>query len=128
MLVVFTIIFFFSMLLLLIGYRNVSSNIRFGSLKGRMEALELDVKMQGPDTIFSTLYFDRDYEKEFDEYWEFADCYQAFIRGRYADDPTGEIELLENYSENSKNSQWAMAAKKYIQIINEDDKSNSPSH
>lgn len=117
LLVVFTVIFFISMVICIGAYGVVSANFRYRSVDGRMDALKLDEKMMGYDHIYSDLYFGKDYEKEFDSYWEFADIYQIYVKGRFADDPTDAINKLQAYADNCKDQKRAEKALEYIDII-----------
>jgi len=53
--------------------------------------------MFGPTEILQTLYFDNDYESEFDSYWEFGNVHLNYIKGKYADDKTPYINALKEY-------------------------------
>lgn len=119
MLVIFTVLFFMSVVLCIVGYSSVSSNIRFSSAKGRLEAVEREENMYGPRDIYSTLYYDKDYEEEFDYYWEFANVYRTYIKGRFSDDPSDEIEYIQKYADSCKDKNRKELALEYIEIIKE---------
>lgn len=117
MLVIFTVLFFVSMVVCIFGYRSVAKEFHYSSISGRVDRMELDEKMFGPDHIYSTLYFDKDYEEEFDNYWEFAQAYRMYIKGRYADDPTEEVNFLRGYMSKCSNDRRKQEVQGYIDII-----------
>ena len=82
LIVIFTILFFVCMAFCFGRFRQLSRSYMTRSLSYRLETIELDESMFGPAHIYSSLYFDRDYEEEFDGYWTFADTYLAYRRGR----------------------------------------------
>lgn len=117
MLVIFTIIFFFSILVCVIGYRSVSKDYRYSSVSGRVDAIKLDEKMYGPKHIYSTLYFDKDYEDEFDYYWEYANIYRAYVQGRFGDNKQESIDTMQAYVDSCKDKVRKEAVEEYIQIV-----------
>ncbi len=115
--IIFTVLFFIVMAICLIGFGNVSRMVNYNSLSGRQEAMDLDIKMSGPDTILDTLVFDKDYEEEFDEYWEFAKVRQAYIMGRVADDKTDSISIISDYANSNAKKTWRDAANRYLEKL-----------
>ena len=119
LLVVFTVIFFISMLVCIIGYKSVATDIRYYSLSGRLDVIQNDEKVFGPDHLYSTLFFDKDYEEDFDPYWDFANIHLEYLRGRYADDPSESLEILKKYEESCSNKARKITVRKYIETIEE---------
>lgn len=117
LLVLFTVIFLIGMLICFILLSEASMNRKYSSLKGRLEAIEREESMYGPDNIYSNLYFDDDYEKEFDSYWEYANVYREYVKGRFADNPEESLEILKNYAENCSDKERKAAVLEYISII-----------
>lgn len=100
-----------------IGFAYVSMQNNFQSLDGRREALELSVKMGGPERIMDELYFDRDYEEDFDSYWDFAIIRREYIKGRFSDDKTESINIINDFINNTKNDSYKKEASKYIEML-----------
>ena len=120
LIVVFTILFFICMAICFYRFRDLSRTRKIRSLSYRLEGIERDERMFGPDTIFSSLYFDRDYEEEFDGYWEFAEAYLSYINGRLAEDKTLYIEALETYLENEPEKERQKAVEGYLKELRAD--------
>ncbi len=117
MLVVFTVLFFISMLVCIVAYRSVARDFRHSSISGRKSALELDEKMYGPDHIYSTLYFDKDYEEEFDDYWDYANAYRAYIQGRYGYKTEEALDKMQSYVDSCKIEGRREAVTEYMEIV-----------
>lgn len=79
--------------------------------------MELDEKMFGVEYTFSSLYFDHDYEEEFDERWAFCDAYLAYINGRISEDKEPYIEELQAYLNTSPGGEWERTAKRYLEEL-----------
>lgn len=105
------------MAICLFGFSRVSRTVKYESLSGRLEAIELDEKMGGPDRILSTLVFDNDYEEEFDDYWDFANVRRAYIQGRAADDKSSSIAIIQNYIDSTTYDNRRDAAKRYLEDL-----------
>lgn len=100
-----------------IGFGYVSMQNNFQSLDGRREALELSVKMGGPERIMDELYFDRDYEEDFDSYWDFAVIRREYVKGRFSDDKSESIEIIKAFMDSTKNESYKKEAEKYIKKL-----------
>lgn len=117
LIIAFTILFFVCMAFCLGRFRELSRSYRTRSLSYRMEAIELDENMFGPTHFFSTLYFDRDYEEEFDGYWAFSDAYLAYMRGRISEDKAPYIDEIKAYLETAPGGRREKTAKKYLEEL-----------
>ncbi len=117
LIVAFTVLFFACMAFCFGQFRELARNYRTRSLSYRLEAIELDESMFGPVHNFSSLYFDRDYEKEFDGYWDFADVYLAYVRGRISEEKEPYIEEIRAYLESRPGGAREKEAKKYIEEL-----------
>ncbi|MCX4322925.1 MAG: hypothetical protein OSJ59_08155 [Lachnospiraceae bacterium] len=116
LIVIFTILFFVCMAFCFGRFRQLSRSYMTRSLSYRLEVIELDESMFGPGHIFSSLYFDKDYEEDFDEYWAFSDAYLAYIKGRLAEDKEPYIEEIEEYLETAGGAR-EKAVKKYLEEL-----------
>lgn len=117
LIVVFTILFFACMVFCIGRFRELSRSYRARSLSYRIEAIELDESMFGPAHVFSSLYFDRDYEEEFDGYWDFSDAYLAYMRGRISEDKTPYIDEIRAYLETAPGGMREKTARKYLEEL-----------
>lgn len=116
-LVALTFVFVISLLVLIFGFSSLSRYSNYNSLSGRIDRIEGDSSFYGSNHILSTLLMDRDYEKEFDVYWEYADAYQDYIRGRFTDNKDEAIKKLNEYKENCNNEQWRDNIDMYIEAV-----------
>lgn len=117
LIVVFTVLFFVCMAFCFGRFRQLSRGYMTRSLSYRLEVIELDESMFGPAHNFSTLYFDRDYEEEFDGNWAFADAYLAYIKGRIFDDKAPYIDEIGAYLETAPGGAREREAEKYIEEL-----------
>lgn len=116
-LIALTFVFVISLLVLIFGFSSLSRYSNYNSLSGRIDRIEGDSSFYGSNHILSTLLMDRDYEKEFDVYWEYADAYQDYIRGRFTDNKDEAIKKLNEYKENCNNEQWRDNIDMYIEAV-----------
>lgn len=98
-------------------FRELSRNYRTRSLSYRLEAIELDEDMFGPAHNFSSLYFDRDYEEEFDGYWAFTDAYLAYVKGRISGEKEPYIDEIKSYLETGPGGAREKTAEKYVEEL-----------
>lgn len=117
LIILFTILFFACMAFCFGRFRELSRNYRTRSLSYRLEAIELDEDMFGPAHNFSSLYFDRDYEEEFDGYWAFADAYLAYVKGRISEEKGPYIDEIKFYLETRPGGAREKAAEKYVEEL-----------
>lgn len=117
LIVAFTILFFVCMVFCIGRFRELSRSYRTRSLSYRMEAIELDESMFGPTHFFSSLYFDRDYEEEFDGYWAFSDAYLAYMKGRISEDKTPYIDEIKAYLETAPGGTREKTAREYLEEL-----------
>ena len=117
LLVLFTLLFFVSMCVCIVGYRTVANQYKYESLKGRIELAEFDESFYGPDHIYSTMSMYNCYEPEFDKYWEFVDVQRIYLRGRFGDDPDGAIEQINDYISTCSDKRRIGVAEEYIDKI-----------
>lgn len=117
LIITFTILFFACMAFCFGRFRELSRAYRMRSLSYRLEAIELDEDMFGPAHNFSSLYFDRDYEKEFDGYWAFSDAYLAYVRGRISEEKAPYINEIKSYLETAPGGAREKAAEKYVEEL-----------
>lgn len=117
LIILFTILFFACMAFCFSRFRELSRSYRTRSLSYRLEAIELDEDMFGPAHNFSSLYFDRNYEEEFDGYWAFADAYLSYIRGKISEDKAPYIEELNAYLETAPGGAREKAAREYVEEL-----------
>lgn len=119
LIVVFTIIFFLCMAFCFTRFRTLSRDHIFRSLAYRKESIELDERMFGPEHIYSSLYFSKDYEEAFDDYWKFSEAYLAYVRGRYSEEKTSEIEVLQKYLDTAPGGEREKTVKGYLEELQE---------
>lgn len=117
LIILFTILFFACMAFCFGRFRELSRNYRTRSLSYRLEAIELDENMFGPAHNFSSLYFDKDYEKEFDGYWAFTDAYLAYVKGRISEEKAPYIDEIKAYLETEPGGARAKVAEKYVEEL-----------
>lgn len=117
LIVLFTILFFASMAFCFAQFRELSRSYRTRSLSYRLETIELDENMFGPAHIFSSLYFDKDYEEEFDGYWAFSDAWLAYMRGRTAGEKAPYIDEINAYLETAPGGLREKTAEKYLEEL-----------
>lgn len=117
LIVVFTVIFFLCMAFCFTRFRTLSREHKIRSLSYRKEAIELEERMYGPEHIFSSLYFDDDYEEVFDGYWEFSDAYLAYVRGRFSEEKEPYIEKLQGYLDTAPGGERKKAVQAYLEEL-----------
>lgn len=117
LIVVFTVIFFLCMAFCFTRFRALSRDHKYRSLSYRMETIELEERMYGPAHIFSSLYYSKNYEEEFDEYWDFGNAYLAYVRGRYSGEKTPYIEALQKYLATAPGGERERAVKGYLEEL-----------
>lgn len=117
LIILFTILFFACMAFCFGRFRELSRNYRTRSLSYRLEAIELDEDMFGPAHNFSSLYFDRDYEEEFDGYWAFTDAYLAYVKGRISGEKEPYIDEIKSYLETGPGGAREKTAEKYVEEL-----------
>lgn len=118
LIVVFTFLFFICMSICFVKYRALAHEYKTSTISYRMDCVELEESMFGPGDIFTTLYFDKDHEEAFDSYWEFADVYLAYVRGRFADDKTPYIDEIQTYIDSVSDSERKKTAEEYLDVLN----------
>lgn len=114
---IFTVLFFVCMAFCFVRFRNLARDHRINSLSYRMESLELDEKMFGVEHEFYSLYFNYDYEEEFDERWAFSDTYLSYIKGRISEDKEPYIKEIKAYLNTAPGGQWEKAAREYLEEL-----------
>lgn len=117
---VFTIMFFLCMAFILVRFTELAKDYVPRSLSYRKEAIELEEQMYGPEHIFYSLYFQDNYEKEFDGYWDFADAYLAYRMGRIAENKTSYAEKIQAYLDSTPGGAREKEAQKYLEELLED--------
>lgn len=117
LIILFTILFFACMAFCFSRFRELSRNYRTRSLSYRLEAIELDEDMFGPAHNFSSLYFDKDYEEEFDGYWAFTDAYLAYVKGRISEERAPYIDEIKVYLETEPGGAREKTAEKYVEEL-----------
>ena len=73
--------------------------------------------MFGVEHEFYSLYFNYDYEEEFDERWAFTDAYLTYMEGRISEDKSSYIEELKNYLDTAPGGEWERTARKYLEEL-----------
>ena len=117
LIITFTILFFVCMAFCFGRFRTLARDYRTRSLSYRLEAIELDEDMFGPGHNYFTLYFDRDYEEEFDGYWAFSDAYLAYMKGRISEEKAPYIGEINSYLETGPGGAKEKAAKAYVEEL-----------
>lgn len=117
LIVVFTIIFFLCMAFCFTRFRTLSRDHKIRSLSYRKEAIELEERMFGPAHIYSSLYFSKDYEEVFDDYWRFSDAYLAYVRGRFSEEKAADIEILQDYLDTAPGGEREKAAEGFLEEL-----------
>lgn len=118
LIVVFTVIFFLCMAFCFMRFRTLSHQHKMRSLSYRKETIELEERMYGSEHIFSSLYFDDNYEEVFDGYWEFADAYLAYVRGRFSEERAPYIERVQGYLDTAPGGEREKVMQKYLEELN----------
>lgn len=116
---VFTIVFFLCMAFILVRFTELAKDYVPRSLSYRKEAVELEEKMYGPEHIFYSLYFQDNYEEEFDGYWDFADAYLAYRTGRIAENKASYAEKIQAYLDGAPGGVREKEAQKYLEELSE---------
>lgn len=117
LIVIFTVIFFLCMAFCFTRFRTLSRDYKMRSLAYRKEAIELDERMFGPEHIYSSLYFSKDYEEAFDDYWIFSEAYLAYVRGRFSEEKASEIEILQKYLDTAPGGEREKAVRNYLEEL-----------
>lgn len=117
LIILFTIVFFICMAFCFVRFKDVAFYHKMTSLSYRLDSIALEEKMFGPADVFSTLYFDYDYEEEFDEEWDFAYAYLAYRRGRIAEDKAPYIEELKAYLDTAPGGEREKQAAAYLEEL-----------
>lgn len=117
LIIIFTVVFFVCMSFCFVRFLRLAHERRVNSLSYRMDSLELDEMMFGVEHEFSSLYFNYDYEEEFDERWAFTDAYLSYIRGRISEDKAPYIEELKAYLDTAPGGDWEKTARKYLEEL-----------
>lgn len=117
LIVVFTILFFVCMTFCFARYRELSRVFRMRSLSYRMESIELDEEMFGPEHDFYSVYFNRNYEEAFDEYWEFSDAYLTYRMGRLAEDKGPYEDALKAYLDTAPGGEREKTVRGYLEEL-----------
>lgn len=117
LIVLFTILFFVCMAFCFSRYQALTHGFGIRSLSGRMEGMELDEKMFGPEHIYYSLYFNDNYEEDFDAYWEFSDAYLAYRIGRLAEDKTPYIDTVQKYLDSAPGGERERTARGYLEEL-----------
>lgn len=117
LIVLFTILFFVCMAFCFSRYRALTHGFGTRSLSRRMKSMELDEKMFGPEHIYYSLYFNDNYEEDFDKYWEFSDAYLAYRIGRLAEDKTPYIDTVRDYLDSAPGGEREKAARGYLEEL-----------
>lgn len=101
----------------IIYFKSVSLDAQMRTKSYREKNVDLKGKISGAERVYDTLYFDEDYEEEFDEYWTMADARIAFVRGRFADDKTPYINEITEFKNTTTNEEWRKEAEKYLEKL-----------
>ena len=117
LIVLFTILFFVCMAFCFSRYQALTHGFGMQSLSRRMEGMKLDEKMFGPEHIYYSLYFNDNYEEDFDEYWEFSNAYLAYRMGRLAEDKTPYIDEVQNYLDSAPGGERERTARSYLEEL-----------
>lgn len=117
LIVLFTVVFFICMAFCFVRFVNFARDNRMHSLRYRVESVELDEKMFGVEHTFSSLYFNYNYEEEFDERWAFCDAYLAYVNGRISENKEPYIEELKAYLNTSPGGEWERTARQYLEEL-----------
>lgn len=118
LIITFTLIFFLCMAFCFTRFRLLARDHKFRSLSYRMETIELEERIYGPSHTFSSLYFSKNYEEEFDEYWAFCDAYLTYVRGRFSEEKTPYSEALQSYLDTAPGGEREKAVKGYLEELN----------
>ncbi len=117
LIILFTVLFFICMAFCFVRFVKLAHDHKVNSLSYRMESLQLDETMFGVEHDFSSLYFNYDYEEEFDEHWAFSDAYLAYIKGKISEDKTPYIEELKAYLDTAPGGEKEKAARQYLEEL-----------
>lgn len=117
---VFTAVFFLCMAFVLLRFTALARDYIPRSLSYRKEGIELEEQMYGPEHLFYTLYFQNDYEEEFDECWDFADAYLAYREGRIAENKAPYAEKIRAYLDSAPGGMREKEAQEYLEELLED--------
>lgn len=73
--------------------------------------------MHGPQEVFGTMLLDKDYEEDFDYYWEFTDIYKSFIAARCGYQVEDNLEKITGYAKQEANPIRKKQAEEYIKML-----------
>lgn len=117
---VFTVVFFLCMAFVLVRFTALAKDYVPRSLSYRKKTIELEEQMYGPEHLFYTLYFQDNYEEEFDGCWDFADAYLAYRTGRIAENKAPYAEKIQAYLDTAPGGTREKEAQKYLEELLED--------
>lgn len=117
LIVIFTILFFICMAFCFVRFVKLARDHRLNSLSYRMESLELDEMMFGVEHEFYSLYFNYDYEEEFDDRWAFSGAYLAYRNGKISEDSAPYIKELKAYLDTAPGGEWEKKARQYLEEL-----------
>lgn len=117
LIIIFAIVFFICMAFCFVRFVRLAHEHKVNSLTYRMESLELDEMMFGVEHDFYSLYFNYDYEEEFDRRWAFADVYLAYVQGRISEEKEPYIKELKAYLDTAPGGEWEKTAREYLEEL-----------
>lgn len=117
LIVLFTVVFFICMAFCFVRFVGLSRTYKVHSLAYRMDSIENSEKLFGVGGEFLDLFFDYDYEEEFDDRWAFSYAYLAYTKGKISEDKTPYIEELKEYLDTEPGGQWEKTARQYLEEL-----------
>ena len=116
-LAIFSVVFFIAMTVMIIAFIGVSREYRIRKVSYRLGNVKLEEKLHGPQEVYGTLLLDKDYEEDFDYYWEFADIYQSYIAARFDYQAEDNFNKIKAYAEKESNPTRKKQAEEYIEML-----------
>lgn len=117
LIVLFTVVFFICMAFCFVRFVGLSRTYKVHSLAYRMDSIENSEKLFGVGGEFLDLFFDYDYEEEFDDRWAFSYAYLAYTKGKISEDKAPYIEELKEYLDTEPGGQWEKTARQYLEEL-----------
>ena len=126
---IFVIVFLFTMTYMIYKIHDLTNMYSYRSVSSRLESMESDEEYG--NAIASELYYDNNYEPEFDRFWDYAKVETAYIDGMMlkraiAEGDTSKqaqldecITQINNYIDSTDSSYFRNYAKAYLNTLQE---------
>lgn len=116
-LILFSIVFFICMTFMIFSFWALAKSYDQRKLHTRLDYMQVNEKVIGPDATLRELMSESNYEPEFDEYWVFGNIRYAYVKARFGTDVDGAISKIENYLSKPQSDLHRATAEKYLETI-----------